>query len=33
VLAELDRLPAGDTYRTVNQVWAALGHHNETRRW
>jgi hypothetical protein len=33
VLDELDRLPAGATYRTVNEVWAALGHTNETSRW
>jgi hypothetical protein len=26
VLAELDRLPQGATYRTVADVWAALGH-------
>jgi hypothetical protein len=33
VLAELDRLPADGTYATVNEVWAALGHAVETRRW
>lgn len=32
VLDELSRLPAGDRYETINQVWAALGHHNEARR-
>jgi hypothetical protein len=32
VLAELGRLPAGIRYHTVAEVWAALGHHNETRR-
>ena len=32
VLAELARLPAGEAYETVSQVWAALGHHNEERR-
>ncbi|MEU4568755.1 DUF2795 domain-containing protein [Micromonospora sp. NPDC023956] len=33
VLAELARLPAGTRYRTVSEVWAALGHKNETQRW
>jgi hypothetical protein len=33
VLAELRRLPADETYATVNEVWAALGHTNETHRW
>jgi hypothetical protein len=33
VLAELDRLPPDTEFRTVNEVWAALGHDNETRRW
>jgi hypothetical protein len=33
LLAELDRLPDGVTFRTVNEVWAALGHAVETRRW
>ena len=33
VLAGLDRLPDGTTFRTVNEVWPALGHDNETRRW
>ena len=32
VLAELARLPDGERYETVNQIWAALGHHNEERR-
>jgi hypothetical protein len=32
VLAQLDRLPDGERYETVNQIWAALGHHNEERR-
>ncbi len=33
VLAALARLPDdGTRYETVNQVWAALGHHNEERR-
>jgi len=33
VLAELDRLPADATFATVSEVWAALGHPNESRRW
>jgi hypothetical protein len=33
ILAMLDRLPDGDRYETVSQVWAALGHANETHRW
>jgi hypothetical protein len=33
VLAELDRLPAGTEFRTVSEIWAALGHANETHRW
>jgi hypothetical protein len=32
VLAQLEQLPAGRTFATVNDVWAALGHHNEERR-
>ena len=32
VVAQLDQLPVDRTYRTVNEVWAALGHHNEERR-
>ena len=32
ILAELGRLPDGPTYRTVNEIWAELGHHNEQRR-
>ena len=32
VLAELRRLPAGEKFETVSQVWAALGHHNEAGR-
>jgi len=32
VLDALGRLPEGETYETVNQVWAALGGHNEERR-
>jgi hypothetical protein len=33
VLAQLDRLPEGTEFRTVSEVWAALGHQNETQRW
>ncbi|WP_213450504.1 DUF2795 domain-containing protein [Rhizomonospora bruguierae] len=33
VLALLDRLPEDRHYRTVAEVWAALGHANETHRW
>lgn len=33
VLAELRRLPADRQFETVSQAWAALGHHNEGRRW
>jgi Protein of unknown function (DUF2795) len=33
ILAELDRLPPDTTFQTVAQVWAALGHDNETQRW
>lgn len=32
VITQLAGLPAGETYRTVNEIWAALGHHNEERR-
>jgi Protein of unknown function (DUF2795) len=32
VVAQLASLPAGERYSTVNEVWAALGHHNEERR-
>lgn len=33
ILAQLDRLPEDTTFETVSQIWAALGHANETRRW
>ncbi|WDZ82207.1 DUF2795 domain-containing protein [Micromonospora cathayae] len=33
VIADLERLPADTRYRTVSEVWAALGHRNETQRW
>jgi Protein of unknown function (DUF2795) len=32
VIDRLRDLPAGHRYETVNQVWAALGGHNEQRR-
>ena len=32
ILAQLGQLPAGEEFQTVNQIWAALGHHNEERR-
>ena len=31
VLAQLASLPAAETFRTVNDIWAALGHSNEQR--
>ncbi|WP_326554184.1 DUF2795 domain-containing protein [Micromonospora sp. NBC_01813] len=33
VLDEIDQLPAGRTFQTVSEVWAELGHANETTRW
>ena len=33
ILAALDRLPPDTEFETVSQVWAALGHDNETQRW
>jgi hypothetical protein len=33
VLDALGRLPADRTFETVSEVWATLGHANETRRW
>ena len=33
IVAELERLPEGTRYQTVSEVWAALGHKNETTRW
>ncbi|MEV1290242.1 DUF2795 domain-containing protein [Micromonospora sp. NPDC049679] len=33
ILAQLDRLPDNTTFDTVSEVWAALGHANETQRW
>ena len=32
VIQQLASLPAGERYQTVNEIWAALGHHNEERR-
>lgn len=32
ILEQLASLPADETYQTVNQIWAALGHSNEERR-
>lgn len=32
VMEDLSRLPAGEIYVTVNEIWAALGGHNEARR-
>lgn len=32
VIEQLASLPSGDRYQTVNEIWAALGHHNEERR-
>ncbi|MCN0153962.1 DUF2795 domain-containing protein [Salinispora arenicola] len=33
VIAELERLPSDTRYQTVSEIWAALGHRNETTRW
>ncbi|MEO3747801.1 DUF2795 domain-containing protein [Plantactinospora sp. B5E13] len=33
ILAQLDRLPANTQFQTVSEIWAALGHPNETHRW
>jgi hypothetical protein len=33
VLDELNRLPSGARFQTVSEIWAALGHTNETQRW
>jgi hypothetical protein len=33
VLAELARLPAEQQFHTVSEIWAALGHPNESHRW
>ncbi|MBW4705977.1 MULTISPECIES: DUF2795 domain-containing protein [unclassified Micromonospora] len=33
LVAALERLPEGTRYQTISEVWAALGHRNETTRW
>lgn len=33
IVAALEGLPDGTRYQTVSEVWAALGHKNETTRW
>ncbi|MBB5113010.1 hypothetical protein FHU28_002849 [Micromonospora echinospora] len=33
LVAALETLPEGTRYRTISEVWAALGHKNETTRW
>ena len=33
IVAALEQLPDGTRYQTVSEVWAALGHKNETTRW
>jgi hypothetical protein len=33
IIADLEGLPEGTRYQTVSEVWAALGHKNETTRW
>ncbi|MGB2569058.1 DUF2795 domain-containing protein [Micromonospora citrea] len=33
IVAALQGLPDGTRYQTVSEVWAALGHKNETTRW
>jgi hypothetical protein len=32
VIAQLAGLPAEERFETVNEIWAALGHHNEEKR-
>jgi len=32
VIEQLASLPPDERYQTVNEIWAALGHHNEERR-
>lgn len=32
IMATLSRLPADEQYATVSEIWAALGHANESRR-
>ncbi|WP_405095387.1 DUF2795 domain-containing protein [Micromonospora sp. NBC_01412] len=33
IVAALEGLPPGTRYQTISEVWAALGHKNETTRW
>ncbi|MFF0658897.1 MULTISPECIES: DUF2795 domain-containing protein [Micromonospora] len=33
IVAALETLPEGTRYQTISEVWAALGHRNETTRW
>lgn len=33
IIGALETLPDGTRYQTVSEVWAALGHKNETTRW
>ncbi|WP_089155688.1 DUF2795 domain-containing protein [Micromonospora sp. NBS 11-29] len=33
IVAALEGLPEGTRFQTVSEVWAALGHKNETTRW
>ncbi|KWV30083.1 MULTISPECIES: DUF2795 domain-containing protein [Micromonospora] len=33
LVAALERLPEDTRYQTISEVWAALGHRNETTRW
>lgn len=33
IITALEGLPEGTRYQTVSEVWAALGHKNETTRW
>ncbi|WP_434743605.1 DUF2795 domain-containing protein [Micromonospora sp. SH-82] len=33
IVSALEGLPADTSYQTVSEVWAALGHKNETTRW
>ncbi|MEE6261996.1 DUF2795 domain-containing protein [Plantactinospora sonchi] len=33
ILAQLDQLPPDTDFQTVSEIWAALGHANETHRW
>ncbi|MFI2711540.1 DUF2795 domain-containing protein [Micromonospora sp. NPDC018662] len=33
IVAALESLPDDARYQTISEVWAALGHRNETTRW